>query len=121
VQGASFVGWGPAAARKLQNNPLPRDLCRKDDRVPALRESGAGIDERCNGSATATAQSRPVCCSVRGRWRKTGDGCGPRDAGLLKRFSRDPGVAKARVEFERAQRVEERFHKDFDALNFTSR
>jgi hypothetical protein len=59
--------------------------------------------------------------AFRGRWRKTGDGCGPRDAGLLKRFSRDPGVAKARLEFERAQRVEERFHKDFDALNFTSR
>src|SRR5271166_1930172 len=38
---------------------------------------------------------------------------------LLKRFSRDPGVAKARVEFERAQRVEERFHKDFDGIDFT--
>jgi hypothetical protein len=33
---------------------------------------------------------------------------------LLKRFSRDPGVAKARAEFEHAQRAEETFHKDFD-------
>jgi hypothetical protein len=40
---------------------------------------------------------------------------------LLKRFSQNPGVAKATVEFERAQRVEDRFHKDFDRLNFTSR
>ena len=40
---------------------------------------------------------------------------------LLKRFSRDPGVAKARVEFERAQKVEERFHKDFDGQDFTER
>jgi hypothetical protein len=39
---------------------------------------------------------------------------------LLKRFSRDPGVAKARVEFDRAQRTEERFHKEFDGLDFTS-
>jgi hypothetical protein len=39
---------------------------------------------------------------------------------LLKRFSRDPGVAKARVEFDRALRTEERFHKEFDGLDFTS-
>jgi len=38
---------------------------------------------------------------------------------LLKRFSRDPGVAKARVEFEHAQRAEETFHKDFDGLDLT--
>ena len=33
---------------------------------------------------------------------------------LLKRFSRNSDVEKARVEFERAQKVEERFHHDFD-------
>ena len=38
---------------------------------------------------------------------------------LLKRFSRDPGVAKARAEFEHAQRAEETFHKDFDGLDLT--
>ena len=40
---------------------------------------------------------------------------------LLKGFSRDPGVAKARVEFEGAQKAEERFHKDFDGQDFTER
>jgi hypothetical protein len=40
---------------------------------------------------------------------------------LLKRFSRNPDVEKARVEFERAQKAEESFHKDFDGLDFTSR
>jgi hypothetical protein len=35
---------------------------------------------------------------------------------LLKRFSRNPDVEKARVEFERAQKVEERFHTEFDGL-----
>jgi hypothetical protein len=33
---------------------------------------------------------------------------------LLQRFSGNPGVEKARAEFERAQEVEERFHHDFD-------
>src|SRR5271165_728228 len=40
---------------------------------------------------------------------------------LLKRFSQNPAVAKARVEFERGQKVEERFHKDFDGDDFSSR
>jgi hypothetical protein len=38
---------------------------------------------------------------------------------LLKRFSRNPDVEKARAEFERTQKVEERFHKDFDGVDFT--
>ena len=40
---------------------------------------------------------------------------------LLKRFSRNPDVEKARVEFERAQKAEQRFHRDFDGLDFTNR
>jgi hypothetical protein len=38
---------------------------------------------------------------------------------LLKRFSRSPEVEKAKVEFDRAQKVEERFHKEFDGIDFT--
>jgi len=38
---------------------------------------------------------------------------------LLKRVSRDPGVEKARAEFDGVQKVEERFHKDFDGQDFT--
>jgi hypothetical protein len=38
---------------------------------------------------------------------------------LLKRFPANPDIKKARAEFERAQKVEERFHKDFDGLDFT--
>ena len=32
-----------------------------------------------------------------------------------------PAVEKARAEFERAQKVEERFHKEFDGLDVTNR
>jgi hypothetical protein len=38
---------------------------------------------------------------------------------LLKRFSHNPDVEKARAEFERAQKAEEKFHKDFDGVDFT--
>jgi hypothetical protein len=38
---------------------------------------------------------------------------------LLKRFLRNADVEKARTEFGNAQKVEERFHKDFDGVDFT--
>ena len=40
---------------------------------------------------------------------------------LLQRFSGNPGVEKARAEFGRAQEIEERFHRDFDGVDFTIR
>jgi hypothetical protein len=40
---------------------------------------------------------------------------------LLKLFVTNPEIEKARAEFERAQKVEERFHKDFDGQDFTER
>jgi hypothetical protein len=38
---------------------------------------------------------------------------------LLGRFSGNPDIEKARAEFERAQKIEETFHKDFDGVDFT--
>jgi hypothetical protein len=38
---------------------------------------------------------------------------------LLRRFPTKRDVQKARAEFERAQKVEEWFHKDFDSVDFT--
>jgi hypothetical protein len=38
---------------------------------------------------------------------------------LLKQLSFDPDIEKARTEFEKAQKVEERFHHDFDGVGFT--
>jgi hypothetical protein len=37
----------------------------------------------------------------------------------LKRLSGNADVEKAKAEFERAQKVEETFHKDFDGVDFT--
>ena len=40
---------------------------------------------------------------------------------LLKLFSRNPDIEKARAKFECAQKVEEQFHSEFDGLDFTNR
>jgi hypothetical protein len=40
---------------------------------------------------------------------------------LLKRFSRNPGIENARAEFELAQKAEQRFHSEFDGIDFTRR
>jgi hypothetical protein len=40
---------------------------------------------------------------------------------LLKRFSRNPDVQKARAEFDCAQKVKEKFHHDFDGVDFTGK
>ena len=40
---------------------------------------------------------------------------------FLKRFEGNPDVQKAKVDFDRAQEIEERFHHDFDGVDFTSR
>jgi len=37
---------------------------------------------------------------------------------LFARFSNDPRLEKARISFERAQKAEQNFHKDYDALGF---
>ncbi len=40
---------------------------------------------------------------------------------LLKLFVANPEIEKARAEFERAQKVEEKFHKDFDGIDFSKK
>ena len=42
-----------------------------------------------------------------------------RTRALLERSVGNSEVEKARAEFERAQKVEEQFHKDFDSIDFT--
>ena len=39
--------------------------------------------------------------------------------GLLEHFSGNPDVDKARAEFERAQKIEETFHKDFNGIGLS--
>src|ERR1700740_1049267 len=39
---------------------------------------------------------------------------------LLKRYTNNPAIERAMVEFERAQKAEENFYKDFHGLDFTN-
>jgi hypothetical protein len=38
---------------------------------------------------------------------------------LLQRFPNNPDIEKARVKCERAQKLEQSFHREFDVLQFT--
>jgi hypothetical protein len=63
----------------------------------------------------APAQSPPIQAArsrrtVHGRRRRTGKGGGRREAHFAKAILARSGVAKAKAEFERAQKFEERFH-----------
>jgi hypothetical protein len=40
---------------------------------------------------------------------------------LLKHLSFDPEVEKAKAGFDQAQSAEEKFHHDFDGVDFTKR
>jgi hypothetical protein len=44
---------------------------------------------------------------------------GGRAVSMLKQRDGDPEVSKAEIEFDRVQKVEDRFHKDFDGLDST--
>jgi hypothetical protein len=75
------------------------------------------------GNNKRTVEAQTLSCRAR-RSRslaKIRKGGGPTDLFLLKRFSINPEIEKARAEFERAQKTEEKFHKDFDGADFTSR
>jgi hypothetical protein len=51
----------------------------------------------------------------------TGKGWRPTDTDAAGAFSGNPGVEKARAEFESAQKIEETFYKNFDGIDFASR
>jgi hypothetical protein len=77
--------------------------------LPALRNAPAGEEERSPeidkfAAALAVAGEEQV---------KTADEA---TLTLFVRFSHDPRIEKAKVEFERAQKAEQNFHKDFDGL-----
>jgi hypothetical protein len=57
----------------------------------------------------------PVLGAVAGENQEKG--ADEETAVLLKRFSDNPDVEKAKAKFERAQKVEESFNKDFDGLD----
>jgi hypothetical protein len=120
----------PPTTRGVPSTPKRSDAdhpCRNDDFVceskngifHGFARGGAGNDQHRDWPGSAASRGGNVRPDVLGRWRDSGKGGGRSDGGLLKRFQGNPDVEKAKVDFDRAQEVEERFHKDFDGQDFT--
>ncbi len=111
----------------LQSNPSPAEFAEKTvdyavaktayfealrAEVPELMKIAAITEERLPELDTFAA-----AFAVAGEdQEKAAD---EQTAVLLKRFSGNPDVQEARAEFEHAQKSEEKFHKDFDGVDFT--
>ena len=80
---------------------------------------GTGIDEHCDGQRGMAPGAGHIRGGVLDRWRKRAKAADEETLVLLKGFPGNPDVEKARAEFESAQKVEEKFHKDFDGVDFT--
>jgi hypothetical protein len=114
--------------KMLQSNPTPAERAEKtidyaeakEAYIKALRADVSRIAENCHrqaGEAPPELDTFAAAFAVAGEKQEMI--ADQETLALLKRFSRDPGVAKARAEFEHAQRAEETFHKDFDGLDLT--
>ena len=117
---ASFSATIRQQLEMLQSNPSPAELAEKTidyaeaeeayfkalrAEMPDLMKIAAGKEERPLELDTFAA-----AFAVAGENQAADE----QTQVLLKRFSRNPDVDKARAEFERAQKVEEKFHHDFD-------
>jgi hypothetical protein len=117
---ASFSATIRQQLEMLQSNPSPAELAEKTIdyaeakeayfnalrvEMPELMKIATGKEERPLELDTFAA-----AFAVAGEDQAADE----QTQVLLKRFSRNPDVYKARAEFERAQKVEEKFHHDFD-------
>ena len=126
---ASFSATIQQQLEMLQSDPSSAELAQKTidyaeaktayfkalrAEVPEMMKIAMGVEERPPELDTFAA-----AFAVAGEdQEKAAD---QETAVLLKRFSRYPEVQKAREEFDRAQKVEEKFHQDFDGQDFTTR
>jgi hypothetical protein len=111
----------------LQSNPSPAELAEKTidyaeakegyfkalrAEMPELMKIATGKEERPPEMDTFAA-----AFAIAGEYQEKG--ADEQTLVLLMRFSRNPDVGKARAEFERAQKTEEKYHHDFDGFDFT--
>jgi hypothetical protein len=119
---ASFSATIRQQLEMLQSNPSPAELAEKTidyaeakeayfkalrAEMPELMKIATGKEERPPELDTFAA-----AFAVAGEYQEKA--AEEQTHVLLKRFSRNPAVEKARAEFDRSQKVEEKFHHDFD-------
>jgi hypothetical protein len=124
---ASFSATIQRQLEMLQSNPSPAQFAEKTidyavaktayfkalrAEMPELMKIATGKEERPPELDTFAA-----AFAVAGERQE--QGADEATLVLLKRFSGNPDVQKAKMDFELAQKVEEKFHKDFDGVDFT--
>ena len=111
----------------VQNDPAPADFAEKtvtyaEAKVAyftALRDEMPELINIASGKVPRPLQLDRFAGAFSVAGEKQEKAADEKTLVLLGRFSGNPDVEKARVEFERAQEDEETFHKDFDGINFT--
>jgi hypothetical protein len=110
-----------------QRDPSPTDLAEKtvayaDAKISYYNALRAAMPD-LTSIATGQEPRPPEVNQFREAFRVAGEiqeiTADKETAALLKRFEGNSNVEKAKVEFERAQKLEEVFHKDFDGQDFT--
>jgi hypothetical protein len=117
---ASFSATIQQQLEMLQRNPAPAELAEKTINYAEAKEAyfkalRAEIPELMK-IATGKEERPPELDTFAAAFAVAGENQAADERTLvwLKRFSRDPDVEKARAEFDRAQKVEEKYHHDFD-------
>ena len=122
---ASFSATIQQQLETLQSDPSPEEIADKtidysEAKTAYFKALRAEMPEAMN-IAKGEATGHPELDSFAAAFavadedqEKTADN---ETAVLLKRYSGNPDVEKATVEFQRAKVVEEKFHKDFDGFN----
>lgn len=124
---ASFSATIQQQLEMLQSNPSPAELAEKtidyaeakEAYFKALRAEVPELLKVATGRQARPPELDTFAAALAVAGEKQEMVVDQETLALLKRFSRDPGVTKERVEFEHAQRAEETFHKDFDGLDLT--
>jgi hypothetical protein len=111
----------------LQSDPSPAELAEKtidyaEAKTACFKALRAELPELLKIATDKEARPPELdtfAAALRSR-RSPGKGDGRTDGGSAKPIlARYPDIQKARAEFDRAQKAEESFHKDFDGLDFT--
>jgi hypothetical protein len=126
---ASFSATIQQQLEMLQSNPSPAKFAEKtidyaEAKTAYFKALRAELPEMIK--IAISKEARPpeldtfgAAFAVAGKdQEKTAD---EETAVLLKRFSGNSDVGKASAEFENAQKTEEKFHHDFDGVDFTNR
>jgi hypothetical protein len=111
----------------LERNPSATKLAQstlkyaraKERYFVELRKSVPTIIDMATGKALKTPEVEKIREIFSGYGEAQQKQLEAATASMLKQLGRDPEVSKAEIEFNRVQKVEDQFHKDFDGLDAT--